>query len=159
MAMTLNGTTGIGLPAAAAPVFSAYCNAIQSIGNNSATKLQFNTKTFDTNTNYDTTNYRFTPTVAGYYQVSGGFNWQNVMNGYGNLYLYKNGSSYTTLAFGAANGATNQYLGHYGSTLVYLNGSTDYIELYGYQVTGSSQNTGGTNAIGSYFTACFVRSA
>ena len=156
---TLPAATGTVMVSGNMPAFSAYCNAVQSISNNSQTKLQFNVKQFDTNSNYDTTNYRFTPTVAGYYQVSGGFNWQNVINGYGTLSLYKNGSNYVTLNFGAANGATNQYLGHYGGCLVYLNGSTDYIELYGYQVTGGSQNTNGTTAVGSYFTASMVRSA
>jgi len=160
LAMQITTAGNILVAATAAPAFSAYCNAVQSIANNTQTKLQFNVEQFDTNSNYDpTTNYRFTPTVAGYYQVSGGFSWQNQINGYGTLSLYKNGSNYVTLHFGAANGATNQYLGHYGGCLVYLNGSTDYIELYGYQVTAASQNTGGTTSTGSYFTASMARSA
>jgi hypothetical protein len=152
-------TGNITVAATAAPAFSAYCNAVQSIANNTETKLQFNVEQFDTNSNYNITNYRFTPTVAGYYQVSGGYGWQNVINGYGALLLYKNGANYVQLSFAAANGATNQYLAHNGGCLIYLNGSTDYIELYGYQVSGASQNTNGTNPIGSYFTASMARSA
>jgi hypothetical protein len=159
LAMQITTAGNILVASTAAPAFSAYCNAIQSIANNTQTKLQFNVEQFDTNSNYDTTNYRFTPTVAGYYQVSGSYSWQNVINGYGSLSLYKNGSNYVQLSFGAANGATNQYLAHNGGCLIYLNGSTDYIELYGYQVTGASQNTNGTTAIGSYFTAAMIRSA
>ena len=96
---TDNTTQTITLPANSGtvmvngPTFSAYSNAGQSISNAVFTKLQYATKDWDTNNNYDnTTNYRFTPTVAGYYQVSA-----NVYLNGGNsmqLSLYKNGSEY-----------------------------------------------------------------
>jgi hypothetical protein len=48
---------------------------ITTITSNTFTKVQINTEEFDTNSNFDsTTNYRFTPTVAGYYQVNGSVN-------------------------------------------------------------------------------------
>ena len=51
------------------PMFEAVMSANQALGNGSTTKIQFNTERFDTNGNYDhSTNYRFTPTVAGNYQ-------------------------------------------------------------------------------------------
>ena len=53
------------------PAFLATLSADQSISNSTLTKVQFNTEVFDTNSNYDNaTNYRFTPTVAGYYQLN-----------------------------------------------------------------------------------------
>ena len=42
------------------------------------------------------------------------------------------------------------------SCLVYCNGSTDYIELYGYQNSGGSV---GTNTTLTWFQAAMVRSA
>jgi hypothetical protein len=55
------------------PAFSAYQSSGQTLSSATATKLNFQTEEFDTNNNFDsTTNMRFTPTVAGYYQVNGG---------------------------------------------------------------------------------------
>ena len=42
------------------PAFSARLGSSQVVGNNSATKLAFNTEDLDTNSAYDTSNYRFT---------------------------------------------------------------------------------------------------
>ena len=56
------------------PAFSAYQSSSQSISNSTFTKIQLQTKEFDTNSNFDnTTNYRYTPTIAGYYQINVGF--------------------------------------------------------------------------------------
>ena len=56
------------------PTFSAYLSSGQTISNATHTKIQYNTEEWDTNNNYDNaTNYRFTPTVAGYYQINAGF--------------------------------------------------------------------------------------
>ena len=53
---------------ATGPAFSVYLSSTQTISNATTTKIQFNAKEFDTNSNFDaTTNYRFTPSVAGYY--------------------------------------------------------------------------------------------
>jgi len=57
----------------AAPTFRAYLGSNQSISAVTGTKLNFDTEMWDTNSNYDTTNKRFTPSVAGYYQVNIGF--------------------------------------------------------------------------------------
>ena len=63
--------TGFQLAPTLAPAFGVYMSGNQSIGSTGNSKVAFDTKTFDTNNNYDnTTNYRFTPTVAGYYQVN-----------------------------------------------------------------------------------------
>ena len=50
---------------------SVYLSANQSIPDNAFTKIQFNTEVFDSDSEFDNvTNYRFTATNAGYYQVS-----------------------------------------------------------------------------------------
>ena len=144
---------GFTVGATAAPAFSAYQSTQQpSLTANVATKLQFQTKEFDTNSNFDnTTNYRFTPTVAGYYQVSGRAEVASSV-AFMLLYIYKNGSSFKR--FTNTNTATVTAVN--GSALVYLNGSTDYIELYCNQ--GGNQQL--VNAADStYFQAAMVRSA
>ena len=138
------------------PAFSAYMSAAQTISNATATKITFNTKTFDTATAYDaTTNYRFTPLVAGYYQVNAALGTPLSATGTTSVYIYKNGSRYAT-------GATNNSAGGNIATvasIVYLNGSTDYIECYGYQSTGISASVGGNDSSLTYFQAAMIRAA
>ena len=137
------------------PAFSAYANATISMTNSTWTKVTFQVEEFDTNSNSDSaTNYRFTPTVAGYYQISGGTTFQPV--GAGNCFLavYKNGSVFKY--FGVLSHAAINYTQMYGSCLIYFNGSTDYVELY------ALQNSGGTlvnsaSQSETYFQGIFVR--
>lgn len=49
-----------------APAFSAHGSALQSVSDQTFTKVAFNTKEFDTDSRYNTSTYRFTPNVAGY---------------------------------------------------------------------------------------------
>ena len=96
------------------PAFSAYNSAGLTLTAATNTKMVFNVKTFDTNTNFDnTTNYRFTPTVAGYYQISAAVNFQT-SGSPALVQLWKNGATYAE--FGRINGAGT--IG--GSTTVYV---------------------------------------
>ena len=107
------------------PAFSAYLGASQTVSNATWTKVQLSAEVFDTHSNFDsTTNYRFTPTVAGYYQLN--LCWLvNAVSTAIQLAIYKNGSSFLIPAQTAA--ATSAVS---GSVLVYANGSTDYFEFY-----------------------------
>jgi hypothetical protein len=139
------------------PAFAAYLASNQSIVNNTATKITINTEIFDTNSNYDSvTNYRFTPTVAGYYQIIGGV--ADVSGGTsGGLkaYLYKNGALYTYTNIPMTNtGVISQC-----STIMYFNGSTDYVELWCAQNSGGSLNIGGGATSGTMFSGCYLRAA
>ena len=138
------------------PAFSAGPNATQSISAGTWTKMQYNTEEFDTNNNYDaSTNYRFTPTVAGYYQVNGcAESSANSASGYFLVAVYKNG---TAFKYGQ-NYKSDTSSGPSASvaTLIYLNGSTDYVELY---AIGQNAWTRGNNLLASYFQASLVRSA
>lgn len=140
------------------PCFSAYLSAAQSISLSTLTKLQANIEEFDTNSAYDNaTNYRFTPLVAGYYQISGAV-YLGAASGITNglCSVYKNGVRFKdgSAIYPASAPAVSQVT---VSTLVYLNGSTDYVELYGY-VAGTGAATFGAAAPNlSYFQAVFVR--
>ena len=135
------------------PAFSANTNVATSVTNTTATKIIFNTEFFDTNGCFDTANYRFTPTVAGYYQVNANIQWLggNATTVLFLLGLYKNGIQYREL-----NVVT--YMSTYarcaGSSLVYMNGSTDYLEIYSFQSSG-----GTVNIEGSEFSASLARAA
>jgi hypothetical protein len=62
---------GISVGASAAPAFSAFLSANQAISPSTLTRVSINAKEFDTANAFDNlTNFRFTPLVAGYYQVN-----------------------------------------------------------------------------------------
>jgi len=135
------------------PTFRASKNSTQSISTSTWTKIQFNVEDWDTNSNYDNaTNYRFTPTVAGYYQVDMQIEFNNVSGNY-LCSIYKNGSAYITSSFyaGSTGGSTPS-----AHALIYMNGSTDYIEGYGYTTVTSQSVYNGT---ATYFNAALVRGA
>jgi hypothetical protein len=135
------------------PAFRVYRATDQSITANVWTKVSLNTETFDTNNNFDsTTNFRFTPTVAGYYQINGNAyiygsgtgNWQSS--------IYKNGSMYAqTIVVGGTAGAITC------SAIVYFNGSSDYIEFY-VRGSASSGNTVSGGITENYLDGVGIRS-
>jgi hypothetical protein len=138
------------------PAFSAYASGTQSITTTSFTKIQINTELFDTNSNFDpTTNYRFTPTVAGYYQVNGGVLISIGTTGVITASIYKNGSI-AAIGNSTASDSINAYSAI--STLLYLNGSSDYVELYGYHTAAGSKSTVAGLPY-TYFSAAMIRSA
>lgn len=149
-----NGVTGA-LPIAnggsgvtALPTFRAYANTNQAIPTATWTKVTLDTETFDTNTNFDSaTNYRFTPTIAGYYQVNAGltvtFSVGDVTTDY-LIAIYKNGTVYSQIEQHNAVASVDNAISI--SDVVQCDGSTDYIELYVYQAAGADRNlNGGSN--------------
>jgi hypothetical protein len=151
---TLPAATGDVMVSGNMPAFSVYkSNSLgtQSITANTYTKVTFDTEDFDTNSNFASS--RFTPTVAGYYQINGEID----LGGLGSLLIgiFKNGSEYKR-GTGTTSG-TESYLSV--STIVYMNGSTDYVEVY-----ALSSGAGGSvyaTAAGQYtwFNGCLVRAA
>jgi len=120
------------------PAFSASRSANQTITTGATTKVEFNTEQFDTNSNYDNaTNYRFTPTVAGYYQINVALNGADAGVGSQDvlLRLYKNGAQY--LAPMRRQTGAGAQVGITLSQLVYCNG-TDYLEVYLQVVAGTN---------------------
>lgn len=135
------------------PAFSAYRSSAQTISNATFTKVQFNAEDFDTAGCYDnSTNYRFTPTVAGYYQ----FNWMiQTTASVGTLFLtllYKNGSPEKR-----GEAITGGSYSSGGSALLYMNGTTDYAEVYIYQASGSSKDL--DTGASTFFQASMTRGA
>lgn len=142
------------------PAFSAYPTTNLGVAAATWTKVPLNGEEFDTNNNFDsTTNYRFTPTVAGYYLICGAISFNATVTNptFTRTAIYKNGTVYK-LAY--ITGSTLDRVVSNISTVVYLNGSTDYIELYGY-MTGSNGGLyeGGTTPVYSHMTGSLVRAA
>tara|TARA_B110000503_G_scaffold53746_1_gene86271 strand:+ start:8062 stop:8577 length:516 start_codon:yes stop_codon:yes gene_type:complete len=149
------GSTVLTLPAQTGtvmvngPAFSAYQSTLQALPVNTYTKILFQTEEFDTNNNYDTATSRFTPTVAGYYQVNACYQitptaCQLVCA------VYKNGAAYK---YGGV--STSSLLAHV-SAIVFCNGSTDYIEIFTSTTTAQNSLAGIAT---TYFQAAMIRGA
>lgn len=149
---TITGAS-ITVASTAAPAFSAYSSATQSTSSNVFLKVACGTEEWDTNSNYDnSTNYRFTPTVAGYYQIDC-FVALNAATTRLIVSIYKNGSQIKKVfdlgdVAAVANGG--------GTAVVYCNGSTDYIELYARTANSNSVISSGGETM---FQASMIRSA
>lgn len=130
--------------------FSAGQTTLQNIGGGATVKLNFQTEDFDTNNNYDPVLSRFTPTVAGYYQIGGGFQITTVTTIL-RLFIYKNGVVNKHLVVSTAG---CDWI--YGSAFVYLNGTTDYVELFGYNLDANNTNP---NPIATYFQGILIAKA
>lgn len=140
-----------------APAFSASRTTTQSFASGYWTKVQCATEAFDTASAYDaTTNHRFQPQIAGYYQVNASVYVTGTAMLNVGAQIYKNGAADKLGSFGAAESTQTQGAASV-SGLIYLNGSTDYIELFGYTNATSPAFAGGANL--NHFEACLVRPA
>ena len=140
------------------PAFEATKNALQyGVTLNSDVKITYETEIFDTAGNYASS--RFTPTTAGKYFV---YCNQRIITQNNStlvrtiLKLYKNGSQYQNVR-SDFNLSTN-YLratGNHISATVDMNGSSDYVEIYGYisNYDSATTNTGFHQTGGSVFGA------
>jgi hypothetical protein len=147
---TMVTTATAGVPIGG-PAFSAYqTGSAQVLTAGVWTKLVINTEEFDTNNNFDpTTNYRFTPTVAGYYQISATVQFAGAA--YCGIAIYKNGTAAKTGTIQQSTGIASGM-----SALIYMNGSTDYVETYAFSTVTATLNIGVSS---TYFQGCLVRSA
>ena len=163
-----NSGTATGFGQNNTPYFHARNGSDQDIGYTGVTtKINLNTEILDSDNAFDTSNYRFTPQTAGKYFIYGQiyFETNSSANNYNNLVtngtiIQKNGSSiaHNYIFRGSQQfAARRRNLGT--SIIVDMNGSTDYIELYGYandNVGGSTiaaADTGGSCFLGGYFLA------
>jgi hypothetical protein len=149
----ITATGGVIQGANAAPAFSAYRGSNQTLIQNTYVKVQINTESFDTNNNFDsTTNFRFTPSVAGYYQLNAQMQ-LNTSSGVLFIAIFKNGSQAQTAGAAASVGAGSTLN---ISSLVSANGSSDYFEIFVYSDNAAPQVNGSIN---SFFSGFLARSA
>ena len=127
------GTVGGGM--ANTPAFYAYLSSTQSVTNGANTKVQINTEIFDSDNAFDnSSNYRFTPQTAGKYFVYGAV--CGATSASNRLYqvlakIYKNGSNTALTSEEFADNVLTRKTS-FISTVVDMNGSSDYVELYGF---------------------------
>ena len=140
------------------PAFEAYLSASQNPSDATYTKQQCNVERFDTDNAYDnSTNYRFTPQVAGKYfvyanTIAACTSADQVIRA--NVAIYKNGAVVLQNRFNSNSGAKFENGFVFCSGVVQLNGSTDYVESFAYIDVGAGTPVifGGANE-SAYFGA------
>lgn len=123
------------MPMANGPTARAYLSADQTLANVAWTRINLNTESFDIGGCFDTSNGRFTPTVPGVYRFEAALTGTSAGGSLNDISInvYKNGAKYSDGVYGTYGTTTRRVV---TTDLVQLNGTTDYIELYGY-INGS----------------------
>lgn len=130
--------------------FSVYRNAAWTAAGSAYGKVQFDTKEYDTGSNFDnTTNFRFTAPVAGFYCVGAGAQSTAAAGALAGIALYKNGSIYRKIEI--QNGANTTPIGPGISVPNMQLAANDYIEVWHY---GSGST--GTTGVATFFSGFLV---
>lgn len=120
-----------------APVFRAGSNSITvPTGLDTVTWFTTFSETFDTASAFSISTGRFTPTVAGYYEINARVSYSSdgITATYVGVVLGKNGDQYALSSVGSSAGYPTMSV----SDVVYLNGSTDYVQV------GTKHNASGS---------------
>ncbi len=126
------------------PAFFAFANANQVIANATYTKVEIDTEVIDTDSKYDVSNYRFTPTEAGYYVMGGHLRFDsNSTSNDTRIRLDKNGSVYYQIVKRMENVFSISI-----NQIMYLD-SDDYAELLCYHSRGSNMTINGASSFDS----------
>ena len=125
------------------PAFSVYLNADQSLANATVTKITLDTETFDTDNAFASNKFTVPSGAAGKYFFIASITWVNLTDqDEGQVRIHKNGTFVQgTGYFQGQNGTVT-----YQVTQVLDLSVGDYIELYGYQVSGGNISADGGEA-------------
>ena len=139
-----NGTSNIvSSTVVSLPAFSAYASntELQTITYGSQQKVKFQLEEFDTASCYDTSNSRFTPNRAGYYQINAEIRFDGNIGSSNEqmIALWKNGAEYKRGWNTAGGNGSSSWFAMTVNSLVYFNGTTDYVEVYAQH--GNSSNS------------------
>lgn len=125
---------------------SAFSASVSSYNCTTSTNVlaSLSTKQFDVNGDFNNTGstvggipaYAFKPSVAGYYLITFGVQYVGAAySGYFVANLFKNGAMYME----SVGTAITAYMWSYASRVVYLDGVSDYIQVYSIQLQGTTQ--------------------
>jgi hypothetical protein len=123
---------------AAGPAFSASSTVATSATTGSSTKITFDSEVFDTANCFASS--RFTPNVAGYYQFTALVSYGGASSG--GLFVVSFAKNGSVISEGVVTFCT-EYNKPWAGQLISLNGSSDYVEVFAAQYSGSTRNLGG----------------
>ena len=153
-----NSGTATGFGESNTPYFLANMSGDQTASDGAFAKIVFNNEVLDSAGAYDpSTNYRWTPQTAGKYFI------------YTSQTLYKSGTDLNdTRAYIYKNGAIEiqgslikvcdqiSYAINYVGGILKMNGSSDYVEAYGYVATNSGASAQFSSGSGSFWGGYFI---
>ncbi|MCZ7935725.1 tail fiber domain-containing protein [Agrobacterium leguminum] len=157
-ATTINGVPVSNLSGGASPTnvpaFRVHRNGTdQSLPSATYTNVTWTTEEFDTYNNFSTSTGRFTPTVAGYYNIHLSIGCLDMANTNACVArILKNGTALTH-----SNVRAPQFdVTAQTSVIVYLNGSGDYVTAHAYSEASPASLTG--NGANTYFEGALIAS-
>ncbi len=119
------------------PYFSVYRNGTQNLNNNSHAVIQFNAETFDSDSKYNTSNFRFTPTIAGYYFLHAQMRLGVQADGNISVVIRKNGAAIArSLNDNSDNNSVN-------ASILIESDDNDFFDVEAYQNTGTARDITG----------------
>ncbi|TKW60314.1 MAG: hypothetical protein DI628_08755 [Blastochloris viridis] len=145
----LGGTSPTNVPA-----FRAHRNGTnQTLTTSAYTNMVWTTEAFDTYNNFDPATGRFTPQIAGYYNVHFSIGCMDMSSAQAcATQILKNGTAITH-----SNVRSPQFdVTSHSSILVYMNGTTDYVTARALSEANPATITG--NPINTYFEATLIAS-
>jgi hypothetical protein len=110
---------------------------------------------FDPLASWDSVNSRYTPKRPGYYRITGQLGFDNISGG-DLVAVYKNGVQLGNAGGASNGGGLNSAASPITTPIIYCNGTTDYLELWGYQYNAGST---AVNSGAALFTAELVGSS
>ena len=112
-------------------VFSVEANNIDQSASSNNTKVEWETVKVDTGSYWDSTNHRYKPLITGWYLFGGFVRFSApTTNQTVALSITKNGSGrYATIQLQYNSDVINNSSYPIPSSLVYMNGSTDYVDV------------------------------
>lgn len=132
----------------------AYRSSNQTISDSTFTLVQLDTIALDNLSDFDNvTNYRWTPTIAGVYYVLGGIRYASGSTGLYRVNIFQNGA--VVLAT-VANLSSTSVVANTASGFLSFNGTTDYVDLRAYQVSGGNLDVVGAAAFHTFLQGYLV---
>lgn len=142
------------------PAFYSYRSSILTLGSGTSyNTFTFDAENFDTEGWYDTTTGKFQPLLEGYYLFVTSVNFTMggaLPNCTCAIAIRKNGTVFSE-TFTLVPGIVTDYSPSV-TTIVYLNGTTDYVDVGVWQNSGTSQGVGNASTK-SYLTGTLIRGA
>jgi len=133
------------------PYFYAFLSSAQNVSDATTTTVGFNSELIDTASAFNTSNFRFTPQTAGYYQLHTQVSCDTQAVDslqLAQIYIRKNGSAISNSFVDGRNDEIGYAQTPSLSVIVQANGSSDYFDVQGYvdSSSGNQRFYGGSNS-------------
>ena len=165
-AMTVNTSGEVDMVRNNIGLFQVHSTTTQNFTSNAYTIVALNQKVFDVDNYFNTSNYRYTPQVAGFYMIHGQISydprnaddnvylstgiWKNGVENHSTgqaPYLAASGNVKPRMIISVKMGAAQEMSGTI-TMLVHFNGTTDYVDMRGYIYNYSDASSSANSILG-----------